>query len=90
MSGTVKASSTETAAENKPVYGIPMNAYSSMTDNTATHENEDGTSILLPAFDIQIIFFRRDLRIEGEELPRAVNGCWVPFWLCVHVELYGA
>ena len=90
MSGTVKASSTETAAENKPVYSVPMNSYSSMNANTVTHENEDGTSILLPALDIQIIFFRRHLRIEGEELPRAVNGRWVPFLLRAHVELYGA
>jgi len=90
MSGTVKASSTETAAENKPVYGVPVNAYSSMNDNTVTHEDEDGTGILLPALDIQIIFFRRHLRIEGEELPRAVIGCWVPVCLRVHVELHGA
>jgi hypothetical protein len=87
MSGTVKASSTETAAENKPVYSVPMNVHSSMNDNTATHENEDGTSILLPALDIHVIFFRRHLRIEGEELPRAVTEGMFLFCLLAHVAL---
>jgi hypothetical protein len=91
MSGTVKASSTETAAENKPVYSVPMNAYTStMNDKTATHENEDGTSILLPALDIVNFFFRRHLRIEGEELPRAITEGRFLFCSHGHVELYGA
>ena len=43
-----------------------------MIGDTRTHENEDPTSILLPAIDHLVVFFLCSFGVYGEEWSRAV------------------
>jgi hypothetical protein len=53
-----------------------------MNADTRTHENEDGISILLPAFDHLVVFILCNVGVYGEELPRAVTKVGFPLqWL---------
>lgn len=51
------ASNTATAAENKPVYGVPVDVHNNENGETKTHKNENAISILLPAVGHLIVFF---------------------------------
>ena len=44
-----------------------------MNADTWTHENEDGISILLPAFDHLVVFILCGIGVYGEEFSRAVT-----------------
>ena len=44
-----------------------------MNVDTRTYENEDGISILLPAFDHLVVFILCNVGVYGEEFPRAIT-----------------
>ena len=53
-----------------------------MSADTRTHKNEDGISILLPAFDHLLVFILCNVGVYGEELSRAVTKAGFPLqWL---------
>jgi hypothetical protein len=56
-SGTVIVSSPATAAENKPVYSVPVYGCSGMNTDTRAHENEGYISISSPALGHLVVFF---------------------------------
>jgi hypothetical protein len=71
----VKPRSAATAAENRPVYGVPVYAQASMNSNTRTHKNEDAIiaiSIAFPSFGVLVVFFLRSFGVYGEEGSGAV------------------
>ena len=62
-----------TAAENRPVYSVPVYAKRYMGCNTRTHEKEDSISIFLPSVDHLLVFNICSLGVDGEERAGAVT-----------------
>jgi hypothetical protein len=69
----VTARSAATAAENKPVYSVPVYAQKIVNGNARTHKDEDAISIFLPALDHLVVLFLCGFGVYGEERPRAVT-----------------
>jgi hypothetical protein len=62
-----------TAAENRPVYSVPVHAQRYMDSDTRTHEKEDSFGIVLPLVDHLFVFNICSLRVYGEERAGAVT-----------------
>jgi hypothetical protein len=65
--------SAATAAENRPVYAVPVYAQAGMNNNTKTHKNEDAISIVFPVFGVPVVFFLCSFGVYGEEWSGAVT-----------------
>ena len=65
--------SAATAAENRPVYCVPIYEQGSVNGNRRTHKNEDAISIVFPALGVLIIFFLCSFGVYGEEGSGAVT-----------------
>jgi hypothetical protein len=72
-SRTVTARSAATAAENRPVYSVPIFAQSSIDVNMSTHNDEDPISIFLPAFNHLPILLLCDFGVYGKKWSRAIT-----------------
>jgi hypothetical protein len=59
--------------EKKPVYSVPVDRSENTNDDARTHEYEDSISAFSPALDHLIVFFLCNIRIHGEERPRAIT-----------------
>jgi hypothetical protein len=59
----VTARSTETEAENRPVYSVPVYAQNGMNANMRTHKNEDSIGIFLPGLDHLLVLFLCDFGV---------------------------
>jgi hypothetical protein len=67
------ARSAATVAENKPVYGVPVYAQSSININMRTHKKKDPISIFLPALDHLVVLVLCNFGVYREKGPRAVT-----------------
>ena len=65
----VTARRAATAAENKPVYIIPIYVKVYMNVDTRTYKNENAISVLLPTLDHLVILLIRGLGVYGEKGP---------------------
>jgi hypothetical protein len=72
-SWTVTARRAATAAENRPVYSIPVYVRKYMNAGTGTYKNENPISILLPTLNHLVVLFLCGLGVDGEEQSRAVT-----------------
>ena len=58
------ARSVATAAENRPVYSVSVNARMGTTSDMWSYEYEDSVGVLLPAVGHLVVFFFRNPRID--------------------------
>ena len=65
----VTARRAATAAENKPVYIMPIYVKKYMNLDTRTYKNENAISVLLPTLDHLVVLLICGLGVYGEERP---------------------
>jgi hypothetical protein len=73
-----------TAAENRPVFSVPVYSQANVNSNTRTYKNEDAISIVFPVFGVLIVLFLCGFGVYGEEGSGAITeiGLWlIQCWL---------